>query len=116
MAGAVTQVTTHVLDTASGRPGAGVGVSLHARQVDGSWALLGAATTDDDGRAGSLAGAGGAGAGVHRLVFETGDYLRNRSGPVFFEDVSVTFVVDGEPHLHVPLLLSPYGYSVYRGS
>ncbi|HEY5197139.1 MAG TPA: hydroxyisourate hydrolase [Solirubrobacteraceae bacterium] len=104
----MTDVTTHVLDTASGRPAAGIEVSLHARRADGQWTRLGGGRTDADGRTAGLAGSNGAQPGVHRLVFATRG--------VFFDEVAVAFTVAGEPHLHIPLLLSPYGYTVYRGS
>jgi 5-hydroxyisourate hydrolase len=104
----VTDVTTHVLDTATGRPAAGLAVSLEARGPDGEWRLLGGGVTSADGRVGGLAGPDGAGPGVHRLVFAT--------RAAFFDEVIVSFRVAGEPHLHIPLLLSPYGYTVYRGS
>jgi 5-hydroxyisourate hydrolase len=109
----VTEVTTHVLDTAAGRPAAGVPVSLHVREQDGGWEQLGSATTNTDGRAQALAGEGAVNAGVYRLVFDTAAYLE---APAFFDEVIVTFRVADEHHLHIPLLLSPYGYSVYRGS
>jgi 5-hydroxyisourate hydrolase len=63
-----------------------------------------------------LAGSDGADVGLHRLVFDTGGYLGATGSPRFFEEVVVTFRVADEEHLHVPLLLSPFGYSVYRGS
>jgi 5-hydroxyisourate hydrolase len=107
----VTAVSTHVLDTARGRPAAGVGVALEA-WVQGGWRPLATAVTDDDGRAPSL-GAVDAAAGTHRLVFATGDYL----GPdAFFPEVSVVFQVRDAARLHVPLLLAPHGYTTYRGS
>jgi hydroxyisourate hydrolase len=109
----MTDVSTHVLDTATGRPAAGIEVSLEARDDDGRWIALGGGVTDADGRASHLAGAAGAAPGVHRLVFATA----SRPGPEgFFAEVAVSFRVDDEPHLHIPLLLSPYGYTVYRGS
>jgi 5-hydroxyisourate hydrolase len=102
----VTEVTTHVLDTAAGRPAAGVPVSLHERGPDGDWHEIGTAVTNADGRVPALADAG---SGVYRLVFDT--------ATPFFDEVVVTFRIAGDDeHLHVPLLLSPYGYSVYRGS
>jgi 5-hydroxyisourate hydrolase len=102
----VTEVTTHVLDTAAGRPAAGVPVALLERGEDGSWTEIATAVTGVDGRVGALADVG---PGLHRLVFAT--------ATPFFDEVTVTFRIgDGEEHLHIPLLLSPYGYSVYRGS
>jgi 5-hydroxyisourate hydrolase len=109
----VTGVTTHVLDAALGEPAAGVVVRLEAGGSE-----VGRAATDGDGRITDF-GVGGLAAGVYRLVFETGAYLavaHPRSVP-FFPEVAVAFAADGErEHYHVPLLLSPYAYSTYRGS
>ncbi len=114
----MSRVTTHVLDTAAGRPAAGVGLVLEARADDGGWLRVAAGMTDDDGRSGDLlAGDGARTAGVYRLVFATGAYLHARHGAGFYPEVSVVFTVDTpDDHYHVPLLLSPYGYSTYRGS
>ena len=115
----VSAVTTHVLDTARGKPAAGVPVRLE--QVSGPGPIeIAVAATDGDGRARSL-GPAQLPAGVYRLVFDTGAYLdglRPGGAPAaFFPEVSVTFRMDGTtPHCHVPLLLSPFGYSTYRGS
>ncbi|RZQ64782.1 hydroxyisourate hydrolase [Amycolatopsis suaedae] len=102
-------VTTHVLDTAAGKPAAGVAVELR----DAEGALVASGRTDDDGRIRDL-GPAFLAAGVYRLVFDTGGYL----GPgAFFPEVTVTFRIPDPPtHHHVPLLLSPYSYSTYRGS
>jgi 5-hydroxyisourate hydrolase len=108
----MTAVTTHVLDTARGAPAAGVPVVLEAWEEAG-WRPLATAVTDADGRAPDL-GAATAAAGLHRLVFTTGEHL----GPdAFFPEVTVVFVVpEGAERLHVPLLLAPFGYTTYRGS
>jgi 5-hydroxyisourate hydrolase len=115
----VSAVTTHVLDTALGRPAAGVEVRLErAGGSDGEGALLGRASTDADGRASDL-GPAELEPGRYRLVFGTGAYSRasRPAEPPFFPEVTVTFTVaDPGRHYHVPLLLSPYGYSTYRGS
>jgi len=103
----MSQVTTHVLDTAAGRPAVGVPVTLES--ADG---VIAAATTDADGRVGEL-GPDRLAAGTYRLRFDTAAYA---SAAAFFPEVVVTFVVDGDAHHHVPLLLSPFGYSTYRGS
>ncbi|OLT47821.1 hydroxyisourate hydrolase [Saccharomonospora sp. CUA-673] len=104
-------VTTHVLDTARGRPAAGVPVELHAR--DDGWSTIAAAVTDDDGRARDL-GPDQLPAGVYRLVFDTESYL---GADCFLPEVTVTFrITDPASHHHVPVLLSPFSYSTYRGS
>lgn len=110
-------ISTHVLDLATGRPAAGLAVRLERRAADGSWRILGEHTTDADGRVRDLVGAAGAAAGVHRLTFLTGPYLTARTGSAFYPEASVTFeVFDAATHHHVPLLLSPFGFSTYRGS
>jgi 5-hydroxyisourate hydrolase len=108
----VSGITTHVLDTARGRPAADVPVVLE-RAVDSGWEPVGRGTTDADGRASELLTSAPAD-GRYRLTFDTGAYL---GGAGFYPEVSVTFTVArGEEHYHVPLLLSPFGYSTYRGS
>lgn len=110
-------ITTHVLDTGRGRPAAGVQVSLH-RQGPDTWELIGTGITDADGRLKTLMPAGTPlAAGRYRLTFETGGYFRQLGVESFFPEVNVTFEVRRtDQHHHVPLLLSPYGYSTYRGS
>lgn len=104
----MTTLSTHVLDTATGEPAAGMRVHL-SRWDDGGWVRLGEHLTDDDGRVSAFDELSG---GRHRLGFETGEY-----GNEFYPFVAVVFEVDEHrAHYHVPLLLSPYGYSTYRGS
>jgi len=111
----VSGITTHVLDTARGCPAAGVPVILE-RAVDSRWQPVGRGTTDADGRARDLLLSAPA-AGRYRLTFDTNAYFRGVGEAGFYPEVSVTFVVDhGDDHYHVPLLLSPFGYSTYRGS
>ncbi|HEX4672533.1 MAG TPA: hydroxyisourate hydrolase [Solirubrobacteraceae bacterium] len=108
-------VTTHVLDTSRGRPAVGVPVVL-ARAVESGWEPLGRGATDADGRVPDLLESAPEG-GRYRLTFDTGAYFRAVGEAGFYPEVSVTFVVGpGEEHCHVPLLLSPFGYSTYRGS
>ena len=106
-------ITTHVLDTARGQPGRGIAVELDHH--DGtSWSRVGAGTTDDDGRLRTLTPQGPVAPGTYRIRFATGDYL---GAAAFFPMVEIQFAVaDGAQHYHVPLLLSPFGYSTYRGS
>ena len=105
---ATATVTTHVLDAALGRPAAGVGVRLE--RADGT--VVAEARTDDDGRVGDL---GAPEPGGHRLVFATGEWFAGQDRETFYPEVVVTFTL-GEGHHHVPLLLSPFAYSTYRGS
>ena len=100
-------ITTHVLDTARGGPATGVSVRLDVRDAD-EWREVGRGTTDDDGRVRTLPSID---AGTYRLIFDT--VARSE----FFPEVAIVFVVnDAAQHYHVPLLLSPFGYSTYRGS
>jgi hydroxyisourate hydrolase len=109
----VASITTHVLDTARGRPARGVPIVL-SRLVDGAFREVGRGETDDDGRLKTLVPKGTFVAGTYRLVFEVSAY---EGGDGFFPEVAITFVVrDATQHHHVPLLLSPFGYSTYRGS
>lgn len=111
-------ITTHVLDTSRGRPANGVRVRLELETADGSWKQIGKGTTDTDGRARDLLPDGFAlHGGVYRLTFETGAYFAAQQIEGFFGEVTIVFTIrDPEQHYHVPLLLSPFGYSTYRGS
>jgi 5-hydroxyisourate hydrolase len=107
-------ITTHVLDTALGRPAAGVAVVLQ-RADDARELARGA--TDADGRIGDLLAPGSLEPGRYRLTFDTGSYFAASSRTSFYPRVTVEFeIVDAAQHYHVPLLLSPFGYSTYRGS
>lgn len=111
-------ITTHVLDTARGRPAAGIPVTLELLDSAGGARELGRGATDTDGRARALLPPSHAlAAGRYRLTFELEEYFRALGTRAFFPSVAVTFVVaEGAEHHHVPLLLSPFGYSTYRGS
>jgi 5-hydroxyisourate hydrolase len=110
----VSGITTHVLDTSRGRPAAGVPVTLERTAGDG-WDTVGHATTGADGRAALVSATPDA--GRYRLTFDTGAYFGPAGEQSFYPEVSVTFTVESaEEHYHVPLLLSPFGYSTYRGS
>lgn len=110
-------ITTHVLDTARGRPAAGVPVLLERWARDG-WEALGKSTTDSDGRVNRLLPeAMPLAPGTYRLTFDTQAYFATHNLEGFYPQVTVVFQVrDGRQHYHVPLLLSPFGYSTYRGS
>jgi 5-hydroxyisourate hydrolase len=110
----MSQVTTHVLDAAFGTPAVGVGVTLDRQTPDG-WTEVGGGATDADGRIAEL-GPERVEGGVFRLTFATGDYFEATRRPSFYPEVLITFRVSGTEHYHVPLLLSPFAYSTYRGS
>jgi len=122
------QLSTHVLDAALGRPATGVPVRWERRAADGSWTPVGTGTTDTDGRvastawlrqraAGAIDGSVDGSAGTwHRLVFDVETWSSSAGTAVFFPEVTITFVADGRDRHHVPLLLSPFAYSTYRGS
>ena len=111
-------ITTHVLDLALGAPARGVAVKLELSTKDKGWVTLADRKTDDDGRVRDLLASGAKlDAGRYRLTFATGDYFRARGQACFHPEAAITFdVADAAQHYHVPLLLSPYGYSTYRGS
>jgi 5-hydroxyisourate hydrolase len=105
-------VTTHVLDTALGRPAAGVAVRLESA----AGVVVASGVTDADGRLGAL-GPDDLAPGVYRIWFGTGAYFARDGRRTFYPEAAVTFEVeDGGGHYHVPLTLSPFAYSTYRGS
>lgn len=109
-------ITTHVLDTRIGAPAANVTVVLE-RYDAGAWQPLAMGATNDDGRLPDLLKPGALSAGRHRLTFDTGKYFVRQQVESFYPSVTVEFeVADPTQHYHVPLLLSPFGYSTYRGS
>jgi 5-hydroxyisourate hydrolase len=109
-------LTTHVLDTASGRPAAGLQISLE-KMLMGSFQPVSSGVTNSDGRLDESLVGELWGSGVYRIRFETGAYFAARKESCFYPHVEVVFEVrNPEEHHHVPLLLSPFGYSTYRGS
>jgi 5-hydroxyisourate hydrolase len=115
------RLTTHVLDLAAGRPAEGLMVRLYRIEPDGSRAPVAEAVTNADGRLDQPIVSGASFApGLYELAFEAGAYLAARGiagDPPFLDVVPIRFgVADAGAHWHVPLLLSPYGYSTYRGS
>ena len=114
----MSEITTHILDTSRGQPAGGVPVRLELETADGSWKQIGKGSTDADGRAKDLLTPGFAlRSGVYRLVFDTEYYFAAQKIEGFYREVSIVFTIrDPTHHYHVPLLLSPFGYSTYRGS
>lgn len=114
----MSNITTHVLDTSTGKPASGLAVILEIESERAVWQKIAAAVTDGEGRVKSLMSPStGFSAGHYRLTFETGAYFHMRQIECFFPQVTIAFVVkDAGQHFHVPLLLSPFSYSTYRGT
>lgn len=110
-------ITTHVLDLTAGSPAAGMSVRLDRREAAGAWTPLAERRTDADGRVRDLLAPGALRAGVYRLTFGCGEYFARGGVRSFLPEAAITFeVFDAAQHHHVPLLLSPFGFSTYRGS
>ena len=108
-------ISTHVLDTSRGVPAKGIRVRLERKSKTG-WSTVGTGVTDSDGRCTTLVRSRLSN-GVYRLTFETGRYFRTLRVKAFFPYVTTTFhITSTTSHYHIPLLLSPYGYTTYRGS
>jgi 5-hydroxyisourate hydrolase len=118
MAGGINRISTHVLDTALGKPAARVPVRLEHRAKDGRWVTLGSSTTDADGRCAQiLAPSQFISEGLYRLVFDTATYYGAQDVAGLYPVVEITFEArKGDSQFHIPLLLSPNGYTTYRGS
>lgn len=110
-------VSVHVLDLQTGQPSAGISVTIERRE-DAHWVPLAEAVTDTDGRVEALYPAGTPlQQGEYRLTFQTGAWFKARHTETLYPVVQIVMAIDGSAgHYHVPLLLSPYGYSTYRGS
>jgi len=113
----MSKITTHVLDVSIGRPAANVPVLLEAQSANGAWSEAGRGVTDNDGRLKDLAAGKIFAAGIYRLAFDTGAYFAGRKIAGLYPQVIIVFEVkDAQEHYHIPLLLSPFAYSTYRGS
>ena len=112
------RISTHILDMVHGTPAKDVPVRLEKQNAAGDWRLLTSARTDRDGRCAQLLPEGeDLSAGVYRLIFDTGSYFALQKIDALYPVVEVTFQArDGESHFHIALLLSPNGYTTYRGS
>ena len=110
-------ITTHVFDTAKGRPARGVPITLEIRDKSGEFREVGRGVTDDDGRLKGLLEPGSLAVAVYRITFETGAYFKADGIDGFYPTVPVVFEIrETTAHYHVPLLISPFGFSTYRGS
>jgi 5-hydroxyisourate hydrolase len=106
-------ITTHILDTALGKPAAGIGVRLERFDED-SWLLVAETATDPDGRCRNLSAE--ASAGLYRLTFAVGTYFKEQARSSIYPEICITFEHRGDGHYHLPLLLSDNSYTTYRGS
>lgn len=114
----MSRITTHILDTSTGRPAADIRVQLHVLR-DTDWEQVGSSLTNEDGRAGFVPvdSGGGLEAGIYRIRFSTADYFARQDADTFYPYVDIAFrLPDNGEHYHVPLLISPFGYTTYRGS
>ncbi|MFT7527702.1 MAG: 5-hydroxyisourate hydrolase [Arenicella sp.] len=113
----MSQITTHILDTAVGRPAENVEAVLY-RYKDKEWLELGRGNTDEDGRIADLyLSEGSLPQGIYRINFDTAAYFEAINVAAFYPSVDIQFNVEGDgQHYHIPLLLSPFAYSTYRGS
>jgi 5-hydroxyisourate hydrolase len=116
----MSSISSHVLDTTLGRPAQKIRVRLQRLElVDGAqrWTTLAEALTDENGRIARFEAESPLAAGTYRVCFDTRTYLEADGRPVFYPQIDIVLAVEGgEEHYHVPLLLSPFGYSTYRGS
>ena len=112
----MSQLTTHILDTSTGKPAAGIEVRLEKKSESG-WHKSADGISNEDGRITDLPAAGSVlEIGTYRMIFETQSYFRKQNKKSFYPRVVIEFEVTDNSHYHVPLLLSPFGYSTYRGS
>ena len=113
----MSQITTHILDTAKGVPAQGVHLVLEAFSSDNTWIQLAEGITNADGRVSDLLKTDVLlSPGIYRMIFETSAYFTQQGLKSFYPYVQITFEVSDPRHYHIPLLLSPYGFTTYRGS
>jgi 5-hydroxyisourate hydrolase len=112
----MSQLTTHILDTAKGTPAKGVTIVLY-RQLEESWQQLALGTTNADGRIPNLLQKDFVlEPGVYKMRFETKPYFEKQAVRTFYPFIEISFTITGNEHYHVPLLVNPFGYTTYRGS
>jgi 5-hydroxyisourate hydrolase len=118
MASRIKRISTHVLDIARGKPAPGMPVRLERQEASGGWRLLASVHTDQDGRCGQLLPeTEDLSEGLYRLAFDTASYYASSKNDTLYPVIKITFRVrDGESEFHIPLLLSPNGYTTYRGT
>ena len=113
----MSQITTHVLDTAKGQPAAGIPITLHQSTGKDQWVKIANGVTNEDGRITNLIPvAQKLAPGIYRILFETKNYFNSQKVNAFYPYVQVVFEIFDTEHYHVPLLLNPFGYTTYRGT
>lgn len=113
----MSQITTHVLDTANGFPAEGITISLQRPLGKDQWQDITSGTTNSDGRVPNFLDENKVlEPGIYRMIFDTKSYFEQAGVKGFYPEVPVIFEIDDTQHYHIPLLLSPFGYSTYRGS
>lgn len=112
------QLSTHVLDTTIGKPGVGVEVSLEKRAPDGTWTAVAKGITDQNGRIGNFLRVEKAvsHAGVYRFTFALENYFKARGLETVFPEAVIVFKISNDSHYHIPLIVTPYALSTYRGN
>ncbi len=112
------QLSTHVLDTTTGTPGPGVKVLLEKKDADGTWQKSGEGVTDKDGRIRDFLEipATGDNRGIYRLTFGLEDYFKSKNQETVFPEAVVVFKITGTTHYHIPVVVTPFAISTYRGS
>lgn len=112
----MSHITTHILDTSTGKPAEGVAITLYRQQQD-EWAPVGNGVTNADGRIADLLAQGIVlPKGQYKMRFEVAAYFERLDRKAFYPFVEIVFIIDSNEHYHIPLLLNPYGYTTYRGS
>ncbi|WP_409410985.1 hydroxyisourate hydrolase [Empedobacter sp.] len=109
-------MSSHILDNSTGEPATSVSVTLQKMNVDNSWTKVSTQITDKDGRIGNFLPYGQNNDGVYKLVFHIESYFDRKKLQTFYPFIEIVFHIKGDKHFHVPLTLSPYGYSTYKGS
>ena len=113
----MSQITTHVLNTMTGKPAEGILIVLEEKNKKGKWSELASGITDNDGRISNLLSIDRImEAGVYRMTFEVKTYFDKQDLDCFYPNVPIVFEIKDQSHYHIPLLLSAFGYSTYRGS
>ncbi|MEO5647711.1 MAG: hydroxyisourate hydrolase [Chitinophagaceae bacterium] len=111
----MSQLTTHILDTSTGKPASGVEIILYKLQ-DGTWQSIAKGSTNNDGRIPNLLDDETKLMGIYKMRFETKSYFTNNKIVSFYPFIEISFNIDSTEHYHIPLLLNPFGYTTYRGS